>query len=88
MSSSVSSVGSRLLRGEGDLFDWGLLTGGWSWWGGGEKLFVDSNRVGLRGTARLPGRGLVAVLSKVAFSPYKAALVAKKEANYCWGDSW
>ena len=55
MSSSVSSVGSRLLRGEGDLLDWGLLTGCWSWLGGSDKLFVDSNQVGLRGTARLPG---------------------------------
>ena len=90
MSSSVRSSGSKLLYGEGDLFDQGLLIGGWSWWSEGEKLSVDSYQAVLRGTTGLLRRGLVAVLHKatfclckVAFSSSKATLVAKKEANYC-----
>ena len=53
------------------------------WRGGKEKLFVDSDWAGLRGTTRLLGRGVVVVLRKAAFSSHKAALVAKKEANCC-----
>ena len=34
------------------------------------------------------GRGMVAAFRKVAFSSHKAALAAKKEANYCWCDSY
>ena len=44
---------------------------------------INNDRVGLRGTTGLPGRGVLAVLRKVAFSLLKAALVAKKEANCC-----
>ena len=43
MSSTAHSAESRLLHGEGDLFNLGLLTEGWSWRGGGEKLSVDSD---------------------------------------------
>ena len=53
MSSREHNTGSRLLRGEGDIFDQGLLTGGWSRQGDGEKLSVDSNQAGLRGTVGL-----------------------------------
>ena len=81
LSSSACSAGSRLLRGEGDLTDWGLLLGGWSWWSRGEKLHVGSDRAGLRGTIMLPRRGVVAVLRKATFSSLKEALVAKNEAN-------
>ena len=35
-------------------------------------------------TFRLAGRGVVAAFRKVEFSSRRAALVAKKEANYCW----
>ena len=87
MSSYARSAGSRLLCGEGDLFDRGLLTGGWSRWGGGEKLFEDFDRARLRGTAGLLGQGVMAVLRKTTFSSRKATLVAKKEANCCWWDS-
>ena len=87
MSSCARSAGSRLLCGEGDLFDRGLLTGGWSRRGGGEKLFVDFDWAGLRGTAGLLGQGVVVVLCKTTFSSRKATLVAKKEANCCWWDS-
>ena len=44
---------------------------------------MDSDRSGLWVSTRLLGRGMVAVVCKVAFSSCKAALVAKKEANYC-----
>ena len=40
---------------------------------------INNDRVGLRGTTGLPGRGVLAVLHKAAFF----ALVAKKEANCC-----
>ena len=43
-SSNARNVGFRLLYGEGDLIDQGILIGGWSRRGGGKKLYVDSNR--------------------------------------------
>ena len=42
----LSNAGSRLLRGEGDLIDQGLLREVWSHRGGGEKLSVDSDCTG------------------------------------------
>ena len=55
MSSNARNAESRLPHGEGDLINQGLLIGGWSQRGGGEKLYVDSDRTGLRGTVGLPG---------------------------------
>ena len=54
MSSNAHNTGSRLLRREGDLINRGLLKRGWSRQGVGEKLFVDLELTGLRGTTRLP----------------------------------
>ena len=54
---------------------------------GGEKLSVDSDRVGLRVTFKLVGRGVVAAFRKDAFSSRRAALLAKKYANFYWWDS-
>ena len=48
---------------------------------------MDSDRARLRGIIRLPRRGMVVTLHKVAFSSCKAALASKKETNYCWWDS-
>ena len=56
MSSSERNAGFRLLRGEGDLFNRGLLTKGWLRQGGDEKLSVDSDQARLRATVRLSGR--------------------------------
>ena len=55
MSSNECNAGSRLLHEKGDLFDQGLLTEGWSRWGGWEKLSVDSDRARLGGIAKLAG---------------------------------
>ena len=55
MSSNSRNVGFRLLYGEGDLIDQGILIRGWSRRGGGKKLYVDSNRAVLQGIAGLPG---------------------------------
>ena len=55
MSFSAPNAGYRLLHGKGDIFDGDLLTGGWSRWGGREKLYMDSDLARLRGSARLPG---------------------------------
>ena len=49
----MRSAESRLLHGEGDLIDQGLLVGGWSRRSGGEKMFGNSYRVGLQVTTRL-----------------------------------
>ena len=62
-----SNAGSRLLRGERDIFDQGFLTRGWSQRGGDEKLSVDFDRAWLQGTTVLPGRGVVVVLRKQHF---------------------
>ena len=45
---------------------------------------MDSDRIVLRGIVGLSGRGAVVMFHKVGFSSRKEALVAKKEANYCW----
>ena len=87
MSFNDCNAGSRLLRGEGDLFVRFLLTRGWSPWGGREKSSMDADRARLRGSTGLLGRGIVVVARKVAFSSHKAALTTRKEANYCWWDS-
>ena len=87
-SSNARNAGSRFLREEGVQINRGLLAGGCSWRGGGERFSVDSDRVGLRGTAELPRRGAAVAFCKVAFSSHRAALVAKNEANCCWGDSY
>ena len=55
--------------------------------GRGEVVRVDSYHIGLRGPVGLLGGGLEATFHKVAFSSRKAALAAKKEANYYWWDS-
>ena len=55
MSSNAYNTKSRLLRGEGDLINRGLLIRGWSRQGGREKLFVDLDCTGLRGTTGLSG---------------------------------
>ena len=49
---------------------------------------MDSDQAGLRGTAGLPGRLVVAILRKATFSSRKATLVTKNEANCCWWDSY
>ena len=72
MTSSALSAWSGLLHGEGDLFDQ-LLIRGWSRRDGEKKLSVDSDRAKLWGIARLPGRGVVVVLHKEAFSSRKDA---------------
>ena len=48
---------------------------------------MDLDRVELQVTFGLVGQGVVAAFCKVAFSSRKA-LVAKKEANCCWRDSY
>ena len=55
MSSKARNVGSRPLCGERDLINWGLLARGWSRRGEGKRLFVDSDRSGLRSPLRLSG---------------------------------
>ena len=55
MLSNARNAGSRPLRGEKDLSDRGLLSGGCFQRGGGEKLSMDLDRVGLRGTVGLSG---------------------------------
>ena len=47
---------------------------------------MDADRAGLRGSVGLPGRGVVVVACKVAFSFRKVALAARKEGNCCWWD--
>ena len=41
MLSNACNAGSRLLHGEEDLINQGLLIGGSSWQGGGEKLSME-----------------------------------------------
>ena len=48
---------------------------------------MDLDPARLQGIVGLPGRGVVVVLRKAAFSSHKATLVAKKEVNCCWWDS-
>ena len=82
MSSNARSAGSRLLRVEGDLFDQGLLTGGWL------RRVAKRNYMWIpigQGSGALLGcqGGVVVVLRKAAFSSPKVALVAEKDANCC-----
>ena len=83
MLSNARNAGSRTLHGEGGLIDHGLLTREWSRRGGEENLSMDSDHRRLRGTVRLPGRGMMVVLRKATLSSHKAALVDKNEAICC-----
>ena len=49
---------------------------------------INNDQVELRGTIRLLGREVLAVLRNATFSSRKTTLVAKKEANCCWWDSY
>ena len=49
---------------------------------------MDADLAVLRGSARSLRRGVVVVAHKVAISSRRAALVARKEANCCWWDSY
>ena len=42
---------------------------------------MDSDLIGLRGTVKLPWRGVEIVLHKVTFSLRKVVLAAKKEGS-------
>ena len=72
MSSSARNTGSKLLRGEGDLAVWFLLTGGWSWQGGKEKPTVDANLARLRASTGLPEQEAKGIVYIAAFSSCKS----------------
>ena len=83
MSSRERSARLRLLRGEGDLTERGLVTTEWR-----REVVCGFDRAGLQGTTGLPGQGVVVVLSKAAFSSRKTTLVAKNEVKCSWWDSY
>ena len=83
MLSKESNAGSRPLHRERNLIDQGLLSRGWSWQWGGEKLSVNSYCIGLRGPIGLSRWGLEAAFCNFSISSRKAALAIKKEVNCC-----